>query len=255
MPARSVRLAEEVRVKRWRSFVWLSIVLLALPFSADTADDEQQTENQIRPVGGLTFIDEYELTIANLVVYVTDKKGKAITDLTADDFEVFQDGDPKQITNFKLYTDEIIRTELAAQPDELMPLATPTPTSDDAAGPVPVHMVLYIDNQNSDPLDRNRVLSQTREFIRSSLHPPAQMMVVAYQRSFEVLQPFHLRPQQGDGRDAERAPLHRRAHRTLTAPERTSSTASNRSRTRIGPAPVVLTLVLTSGGNGTRRIN
>jgi VWFA-related protein len=170
--------------------VWLSIVLLALPFSADTADDEQQTENQIRPVGGLTFIDEYELTIANLVVYVTDKKGKAITDLTADDFEVFQDGDPKQITNFKLYTDEIIRTELAAQPDELMPLATPTPTSDDAAGPVPVHMVLYIDNQNSDPLDRNRVLSQTREFIRSSLHPPAQMMVVAYQRSFEVLQPF-----------------------------------------------------------------
>ncbi len=177
-------------MKRWRSFVWLSIVLLALPFSADTADDEQQTENQIRPVGGLTFIDEYELTIANLVVYVTDKKGKAITDLAVDDFEVFQDGDPKQITNFKLYTDEIIRTELAAQPDELMPLATPTPTSDDAAGPVPVHMVLYIDNQNSDPLDRNRVLSQTREFIRSSLHPPAQMMVVAYQRSFEVLQPF-----------------------------------------------------------------
>jgi VWFA-related protein len=51
-------------------------------------------------------------------------------------------------------------------------------------------MVLYIDNQNLDPLDRNRVLSQTREFVRTSLHPPAQMMVVAYQRSFEVLQPF-----------------------------------------------------------------
>ncbi len=177
-------------MKKWRSFAWLLMVLLALPFSADTADDEQQTENQIRPVGGLTFIDEYELTIANLVVYVTDKKGIAITDLTVDDFEVLQDGEAKQITNFKLYTDEIIRTQLASQPDELMPLATPTPAPDDEAGPIPVHMVLYIDNQNLDPLDRNRVLSQAREFVRTSLHPPAQMMVVAYQRSFEVLQPF-----------------------------------------------------------------
>jgi VWFA-related protein len=180
-----------VRVEKLRPLAWLLIVVLALPISAGTADDDEpQAENQIRAIGGLTFVDEFELTIANLVVYVTDKKGNAITDLTADDFEIFQDGEAKQITNFKLYTDAIIRTELAAQQDQLMPLATPTPAPDDAAGPIPVHMVLYIDNQNLDPLDRNRTLSQTREFVRTSLHPPAQMMVVAYQRSFEVLQPF-----------------------------------------------------------------
>jgi VWFA-related protein len=50
--------------------------------------------------------------------------------------------------------------------------------------------VLYIDNENLRPLDRNRVLSQAREFVRTSLHPPAKMMVVAYQRSFEVLCDF-----------------------------------------------------------------
>ena len=50
--------------------------------------------------------------------------------------------------------------------------------------------MLYVDNQNLDPLDRNRTLSQAREFVRNSLHPPAQMMVVAYQRSFEILQEF-----------------------------------------------------------------
>jgi VWFA-related protein len=55
-------------------------------------------------------------------------------------------------------------------------------------------MVLYIDNENLDPLDRNRVLSQTREFVRTSLHPPAKMMVVAYQRSFEVLCDFTSEP-------------------------------------------------------------
>ena len=177
-------------MEKLRPLAWLLIVMLALPISAGTDEEEPQVENPIRPIGGLTFVDEYELTIANLVVYVTDKKGTAITDLTADDFEVFQDGEAKQITNFKLYTDEIIRTQLASQADDAFTLATPTPAPDDEAGPIPVHMVLYIDNQNLDPLDRNRVLSQTREFVRTSLHPPAQMMVVAYQRFFEVLQPF-----------------------------------------------------------------
>jgi VWFA-related protein len=58
-----------------------------------------------------------------------------------------------------------------------------------------VHFVLYIDNQNLNPLDRNRVLSQARDFVRTNLHPPAQMMVVAYQRSFEVLQEFTSDPE------------------------------------------------------------
>ncbi len=152
-----------------------------------------------------------QLTIANLVVYVTDKKGRAVTDLTKDDFEVYQDGDRKQITNFKLYTDEIIRSEYGEQSE--IPLAEPTPAPGDSvpAGPMPVHLVLYIDNQNLSPLDRNRVLSQSRDFVRSSLHPPARMMVVAYQRSFEVLQEFTSDPSQGTEGHAFGAHLHRRS--------------------------------------------
>lgn len=184
---------------RYRLVVWLLIGTLALPMvPAAGAQEETVQSTGIRPIGGLTFAEEIELTIANLVVYVTDKKGRAVTDLTADDFEVFQDGDQKQITNFKLYTDEIIRSELKEEPLPGIPLPTPAtdPATDPAvdSGPVPVHLVLYIDNENLQPLDRNRVLSQTRDFVRTSLHPPARMMVVAYQRSFEVLQEFTSEP-------------------------------------------------------------
>ena len=111
-------------MRNHRVSVWILAAVLTLAAAPVRTEDEPQSE--IKPVGGLTFVDELELTIANLVVYVTDKQGRAVTDLTADDFEVSQDGDKKQITNFKLYTDEIIRTELQ-QATSTAPLATPTP--------------------------------------------------------------------------------------------------------------------------------
>jgi VWFA-related protein len=176
-----------VPVLRHRLIVWFLVASLALPAAPGFGQEE---EGGMRRIGGLTFVDEVELTIANLIVYVTDKKGRAITDLAEDDFQVYQDGDLKQITNFKLYTDEIIRTEYEELADLGTPQASPEAEATVASGPQPVHLVLYIDNQNLDPLDRNRVLSQAREFVRNHLHPPAQMMVVAYQRTFEVLQEF-----------------------------------------------------------------
>ena len=171
-----------------RPIVWFLVAALTLPVVPGVADDAEQ--EGLRRIGGLTFVDEVALTIANLVVYVTDKKGRAITTLTKDDFEIFQDGDPRQISNFKLYTSEVVRSELGVTTGLDIPEVTAIPDATSAAGPQPVYLVLYVDNQNLDPLDRNRVLSQTRDFLRTSLHPPAEMMVVAYQRSFEVLQEF-----------------------------------------------------------------
>ena len=115
--------------KRFCPIVWLLVAALTLPVVPGAAQDQEQVD--LSPVGGLTFVDEIELTIANLIVYVTDKKGRAITDLTREDFEIYQDGDPKQISNFKLYTDEIVRSEFGAGPDFGIP--GPTPVSHSTA--------------------------------------------------------------------------------------------------------------------------
>ena len=60
-----------------RLIVWFLVVALTLPAVPGGADEEEQ--EGLRRVGGLTFVDEVALTIANLVVYVTDKKGRAVT--------------------------------------------------------------------------------------------------------------------------------------------------------------------------------
>ena len=88
----------------------------------------------------------------------------------------------------------IVDTGTKEEPEA--PEVSPVADESIGAGPQPIHLVLYIDNENLHPLDRNRVLSQTRDFVRTNLHPPARMMVVAYQRSFEVLQEFTSDPQE-----------------------------------------------------------
>jgi len=174
--------------------VMLSVVVTTMP----SVGAEPPTEDEgPRPIGGLTFVDELEVTVVNVVVHVTGKGGRPVTDLTRQDFQVFQDGVEKPITNFHLYTEEIYRSHFD-EPD--IPAAMlPTPSVADAEPSRrlrPVYMALYVDNENLVPIDRNRVLSQARQFVRDNLHPPVQMMVVSYQRSLKILQPFTSDPQE-----------------------------------------------------------
>jgi VWFA-related protein len=170
----------------------IAVLLGAAVAATQPIDASPPTDNEgPRPIGGLAFIDELEVTVVNVVVHVTGKGGRPVTDLTREDFRVFQDGVEQPITNFQLYTEEVYRSYFD-QPDIPIPLA-PTPAVADAQSTErirPVYMVLYVDNENLTSIDRNRVLSQARNFVRENLHPPVKMMVVSYQRSLKILQPF-----------------------------------------------------------------
>ncbi len=144
------------------------------------------------PVGGLEFIDEVQVTVVNVDVFVRDGKGRPVEDLGRDDFRLLQDGKPVEISNFAVLSKEVIRHLLAplgesaaAATIDAVPAALPPEIR-------PVFVVLYIDNENLRPFDRNRVLRRVREFVIENLEPPVQMMVVSYQRSLEVAQPFTL---------------------------------------------------------------
>ena len=50
--------------------------------------------------------------------------------------------------------------------------------------------MLFIDNENLRPMDRNRVLGQMRSFLRDVMYPHVKVMVVTYQRSLVVQQSF-----------------------------------------------------------------
>ena len=141
-------------------------------------------------VGGLRFVDVSEITIVNVNVSVTDKKGP-VEGLSKDDFEVYQDGKLQELTNFAYYSEPGAEPPVTAAAAPAPPPATaapqPTPPPD---APEPLFITLYVDNENVLPLNRNRVLNRVTEFVNRYVSPPDQAMLVAYQRSLKVLQPF-----------------------------------------------------------------
>jgi VWFA-related protein len=158
-------------------------------------------------VGGLTFIDEVEVTVVNVDVFVRDRDGNAVTGLNEEDFRLLQDGQERKLSHFAAYTQQVISQIMAARRE--IPATSPgaptevggeaVPPSDQEDGPAdlikPVHIVLYVDNENIRPFDRNRVLTQVRQFIDEVMQPHVEVMVVSVQRSPKIVQPFTSDPQ------------------------------------------------------------
>lgn len=137
------------------------------------------------------FVDTLEVNVVNVDVYVTDKKGNRITGLTRDDFEVFEDRRPVEITNF--YAVEG-RRPAGAKPaaGRRPPPPGPGPEAVEEALPEDqrLYLIVYIDNFNLDPLNRNRLFRELRLFLADQVQVGDQVMLVSYDRSLHVRRAF-----------------------------------------------------------------
>ena len=120
-------------------------------------------------------------------MFVTDRGGNPIKGLKREDFEIFEDGRPVAITNFYSVDDDGKPRPSALT---LPPVpAGPPPESLRQPDPVPeeqrLYMVVYIDNFNIKPFNRNRVFRRIREFLSDNVESDDRVMLVTYNRSFK----------------------------------------------------------------------
>jgi VWFA-related protein len=157
----------------------------SLPAKAPAAPAQPQDE---------FFLDVLDVTVVNVDVYVTDKKGNRVTGLTRDDFELTEDGKPVKITNF--YAVEGGKPILT---DGDGPTGGVAPDAADAAGKpaAPVipedqrlRLVIYIDNFNIHPFNRNRVMRDLRQFLRDKITREDRIMLVSYDREIHLRHAF-----------------------------------------------------------------
>lgn len=158
------------------------------PAKKEAAKAEQESPTDL-------FLDTVNVSVTNVDVYVTDKKGNRITGLTKDDFEIFENGKPMAITNF--YAVEGGKAiSPGEEPAAPAPEAKPLPPGVAALERVPtpedqrLRLVVYIDNFNLHPFNRNRVMRELRVFLDQKLSRDDQVMLVSYDRSLKVRRGF-----------------------------------------------------------------
>lgn len=162
---------------------------------APTGSPARQAADEVAPEG--EFFESIDVSVVNIDVYVTDKKGKRILGLGKDDFELFEDRRPIQITNF--YAVEDGDPVLAGDEGATGTLETPATTARElAATELPedqrLHLVVYVDNWSLKPFSRNRTFSFVREFLRNKLSRGDRVMLITYDRQPHVRRPFTADP-------------------------------------------------------------
>ena len=135
------------------------------------------------------------VSVVNVDVYVTDKKGNRVNDLKREDFEVFEDKHPVAVTNFYAVKDgRAVTPQPAPAPTTGAQAAPPLPYQDLNEVKTPedqrLRLVVYIDNFNIRPFNRNRVMRELRAFIGEKLGREDQVMLVSYDRSLHERRGF-----------------------------------------------------------------
>jgi VWFA-related protein len=142
------------------------------------------------------FRDTEEVHVINVDVVVTDAEGRPVTGLTAEDFRLFEDGRPVEISNF-YPVDEGRPVPLPAEATgglggrDVGGRREGTPAAPAEPAPPPeLHLVVYIDNVHLSPIHRNRVLTRLDELLSRSWRPGMSVMLVSNERALEIRQPF-----------------------------------------------------------------
>lgn len=128
------------------------------------------------------YSERLEVVIANVDVVVTDKKGKPVTGLTRDDFEIYEDGRRMEITNFAAY--DAATSESAPGPAgeaRQPPKAQPQPK------PQPKLFVLFVDIQDIEPYRRAQFFESVRQFLGSARREGDLVAVLTWNRRIRTL--------------------------------------------------------------------
>lgn len=169
--------------------------LLGLLLAAAAAAQPQPPKPDAEAADSGEFFLSVDVNVVNVDVYVTDKQGNRVRGLTAADFEVFEDRKPVKITNFysvdsgSSAAPAPATSAAAPEPPPGMAPAVQTPAVQ-APDDQQLHLIVYIDNFNLRPFNRNRVMRELRLFLNQNVRKGDQVMLVTYDRELHVRRGF-----------------------------------------------------------------
>ena len=135
-----------------------------------------------------TFIDTLDVQVVEVDVVVADRNGRPVRGLTRDDFELYVDGEPVEITNF--FESEILGQPAESADQAAPPAAEAEPAQAEAAAePASLTVVLYMDDANLFPPYRSRLLRRLEKAVESWRPLNARFMFARFVNRLEVVVP------------------------------------------------------------------
>jgi VWFA-related protein len=147
------------------------------------------------PVEMQKLVESIDVRVINVDVVVTDRKGNVVHGLTKDDFEIYENGIPKPVSNFyEVEGSKPVNTfaDVVASAPQIP--AAPQPPAPARPAEIPENMkrriIFFIDNLSLNPFNRNKVFAQMKDFIKEVMRPGDEAMIATFNRSMKVRVPF-----------------------------------------------------------------
>ena len=132
--------------------------------------------------GESTFFDSVDVHVVNVDVVVLDRDREPVRGLGREDFELFEDGEPVEITNF-YGVDGARPSAEAGAPAEPDASGRPLPA---AASGQELHLAIFVDGMTIEPINRRRVFDALREFLTTAELRPASLVLASFDGELEV---------------------------------------------------------------------
>lgn len=162
-------------------------IFLLLPVVLGAAQvDHSSTPDQ-------EFFGSVEVQLVNLDVVVTDRSGRPVSGLTANDFELRVDGRPIEIQHFYAAAAEAAAgsSESGVPESNSEPvMRSSSPSTQSRPARRQTALIIYVDDFHLQPAHRTAVLRRLRQFLAESVGVWDRIMVVSYDRSVKLRVPF-----------------------------------------------------------------
>jgi VWFA-related protein len=138
-----------------------------------------------------TYYESVDVDVVNVEVVATDRSGRAVAGLTKDDFELYEDGKPVEISNFFRSVDEapaVPATTVPATGASDHPAAAGRAAAAKPADQV-LNFAVFVDNENLTPNARRPVLAALQRFFQKHVGTGDHVILASYDGGIKVTQP------------------------------------------------------------------
>ena len=159
-----------------RELLLVSALVIAGLAAAVPVAGVAQAQDADRP----SFSEVVDVQLVNVEVWVSDRRGRPVTGLGPDDFEVREDGEPVTVEFFSE-----VAGAVSARPvgEDGEPAAEPGPAATGSgAAAEPAHLVLYFDELHLGPASRKQAIEDLRAFLAEERFPAERILIFRQNR-------------------------------------------------------------------------